>query len=201
MSTQQNSARFLAAIVAFDRANAEDPNLIEVGGAQRPRELVDAERLSTWVERLAPDASEALRLAARCQHIRRFESPRGSFPEGRVGYLQWRTQLGRFHADTSARLLTEAGYEQPLIDEVRRINLKQGLHSNPDTQTIEDALCLVFLEFELEEFRAKHPDEKVVDIVRKSWKKMSEAGRAAALQLPLSGDALALVTRALAPAG
>ena len=201
MSNPQTNDRFSAAIAAFDRANAEDPKLIEVGGAKRPRELVDAERLSAWVERLAPDASEALRLAARCQHIRRFESPRGSFPEGRVGYLQWRTQLGRFHAETSARLLGEAGYEPALIDEVRRINLKQGLHSNPDTQTIEDALCLVFLEFEFEEFRAKHPDDKVIDIVRKSWKKMSEAGRAAALALPLSEGALALVTRALSAAG
>jgi len=192
-----DAERLQTAIEAFDRANAEDPNQIEDRGTRRPRELVEAERLSAWVLRLEPNASEALRLAARCQHIRRWEIPRASFPEGRVGYLQWRTQLARFHADTAARLLTEVGYEQAVIDAVRRINLKQNLHSNPDTQTIEDALCLEFLEFEFTDFAAKHPEEKVLEIVRKTWKKMSPRGHEFALKLPLGEPALALVKRAL----
>jgi hypothetical protein len=196
-----NAARFQLAIAAFDRQNAEDPRSLEVGGAARPRELVEAERLSAWVERLEPDASEALRLAARCQHIRRWQIPRDSFPAGRVGYLQWRTQLGRFHADTATRILEELGYERELIDAVRRINLKQGLHSNPDTQTMEDALCLVFLEFEFEDFRAKHPEEKVLEVVRKTWKKMSAKGHELALTLSFSPGSLELVKRALTPAG
>jgi len=196
-----NAARFQLAIAAFDRENAEDPRTLEVEGVVRPRELLEAERLSAWVERLAPDPSEALRLAARCQHIRRWQIPRESFPAGRVGYLQWRTQLGRFHADTATRLLEELGYERELIDAVRRINLKQGLHSNPDTQSMEDALCLVFLQFEFEEFHAKYPLDKVVEVVRKTWKKMSAHGHELALGLPFSPASLELVKRALSPAG
>jgi len=162
---------------------------------------VDAERLSAWVERLAPDASEALRLAARCQHIRRWQIPRASYPAGRVGYLQWRTQLGRFHADTAARVLEGLGYEREVVEAVRRINLKQNLHSNPDTQTMEDALCLTFLEFEFEEFCGKYPPEKVIEVVQKTWKKMSAKGHELALTLPFSPACLELVKRALTPAG
>ena len=194
-----DTARFAQATEAFQRANAEDPHTLTVDGALRPRELVDAERLSAWVERLDPNASEALRLAARCQHLRRWQIPRSSYPAGRVGYLQWRTQLGRFHADAATQLLEVAGYERPLIDEVRRINLKQGLHSNPDTQTMEDALCLTFLEFEFEEFCAKYPTEKVLEVVQKTWKKMSPRGHEIALTLPLSAPSLALVVAALTP--
>jgi hypothetical protein len=196
-----DAPRFQAAISAFDRENSEDPHALSVAGVARPRELVDAERLSVWVERLAPNASEALRLAARCQHIRRWQIPRSSFPSGRVGYLQWRTQLGRFHADTVTRILEQLGYERELIDAVRRINLKQNLHSNPDTQTMEDALCLTFLEFEFEEFCAKYPAEKVIEVVRKTWKKMSAKGHEAALALPFAAAELELVKRALTPAG
>jgi hypothetical protein len=196
-----NASRFQTAILSFDRANAEDPHLLQVAGVQRPRELVQAERLSAWVERLAPEASEALRLAARCQHIRRWQSPRNSFPEGRVGYLKWRTQLGRFHADTVTQLLEGLGYERELIDAVRRINLKQNLHSSSDTQTMEDALCLAFLEFEFEEFCAKYPVEKVIEVVQKTWKKMSAKGHELALTLPFSPASLEIVKRALAPAG
>ena len=196
-----DASRFQAAVTAFDRENAEDPHTLNVASVERPRELVDAERLSAWVERLDPDASEALRLAARCQHIRRWHIPRTSFPSGRVGYLQWRTQLGRFHADTVTRILEGLGYEREVIDAVRRINLKQGLHSNPDTQTMEDALCLSFLEFEFDEFCAKYPEEKVIEVVRKTWKKMSERGHEAALGLPFSAGAGEIVKRALTPAG
>jgi uncharacterized protein DUF4202 len=192
-----DAARFQAAISAFNRENSEDPHALSAAGVERPRELVHAERLSGWVERLAPNASEALRLAARCQHIRRWQIPRDSFPSGRVGYLQWRTQLARFHADTVTRILEGLGYERELIDAVRRINLKQGLHSNPDTQTIEDALCLAFLEFELEEFCAKYAAEKVIEVVRKTWKKMSAKGHEHALSLPFSAACLELVKRAL----
>src|SRR4051794_14970111 len=109
-------SRFQAALSAFAGANSEDPHPLEVAGEKRPRELVNAERLSAWVERLAPEASEALRLAARCQHIRRWQIPRESFPTGRAGYLQWRTQLGRFHADTVTRILQEIGYGPELIE-------------------------------------------------------------------------------------
>jgi hypothetical protein len=187
--------RFRAAVEAFDRENAGDPRR---EGA-RPLELVQAERLSEWVERLEPEASVALRLAARCQHLRRWEIPRGEFPDGRVGYLQWRTRLGRFHADESAKILAAVGYDAATIEHVRRINAKQGLRSDPDVQTMEDALCLSFLEYELEPFAEKHTDEKVVEILQKTWKKMSERGHAAARALAptLPERARSLVMHAL----
>jgi hypothetical protein len=196
-SENMDPARFQRALDAFDRANAEDPQHLVVDGVSRPRELVHAERLSAWVARLEPNASEPLALAARCQHIQRWQIPRDSYPLGRVGYLRWRTELARFHADTAASVLAGLGYERELIDAVRRINLKQNLHSNPDTQTMEDALCLEFLEFEFDDFSRKYSAEKVIEIVQKTWKKMSARGHALALELPLSAAALALVKRAL----
>jgi hypothetical protein len=188
------------AIAAFRALNAEDPNTVPDAGAQRPRELVDSERLAAWVERLEPRPSEALALASHCQHLCRWQLPRSEFPEGRIGYLTWRKALARLHADRAAEVLRGAGYDEALIADVRAINLKQGLHTNADTQTIEDALCLAFLEFELEEFAQKHDEAKVIDIIQKTWGKMSERGHARALALApsLPSSAAALVTRALA---
>jgi hypothetical protein len=196
-----DTERFTRALAAFDRANAGDPSRELVSGVERPRELVQAERLSAWVERLEPDASEALRLAARCQHLERWKIPRSSHPEGRVGYLQWRTQLGRFHADRAAEILRAAGYGDELVDRVRRINLKQGLRSDRDVQTMEDALCLSFLEHEFDAFAAKHDDDKLVAILQKTWKKMSARGRDAALGLSVSPRLGALLKRALGDSG
>lgn len=193
--------RFQKAIEAFDRANAEDPHRIVTNEASgpAPRELVQARRLSAWVLALAPNASEALLLAARCQHIRRWQIPREAHPAGRVGYLQWRTRLARFHADTAAQLLQSVGYEQEFIDAVRRINLKQNLRTNADSQTMEDALCLSFLEHELDEFSAKYPSEKVLEVVQKTWRKMSEQARERALRLTFSAASSSVIQRALAP--
>jgi hypothetical protein len=192
--------RFTNAVLAFDRENARDPNHVVDGGdggVPRPRELVDAERLSRWVARLAPDASEALRLAAHCQHIRRWEIPRSSYPEGRIGYLEWRKSLSRFHADRASEILRAAGYDDRTLERVRLINQKKGLKLDADVQTMEDALCLTFLEHELEEFAAKHTEDKLIDILQKTWRKMSERGHAEALGLPMSPSVRALVERAL----
>jgi uncharacterized protein DUF4202 len=185
------------ALEAFRAANAADPNLLIDAGVPRPKELVDAERLAAWVGRLEPSASEALVLASHCQHLCRWELPRTNFPDGRIGYLTWRKALARFHADRAAEILRGVGYDEALIEQVRLINLKSGLHTNPDVQTMEDALCLSFLEHELEEFSGKHEADKVVDIIRKTWGKMSERGHARALELKLSSRASALVARAL----
>ena len=178
--------------------NAHDPAKEIVAGAERPRLLVQAERLAHWVERLEPDASEALRLAAHCQHLERWKISRSDFPEGRVGYLTWRTQLGRFHAARAREVLAGLGYDDTTISAVERILTKQNLRSNRDSQTMEDALCLVFLEYEFDEFMQKYPDEaKAIEILQKTWKKMSERGHEAALALPLGDRAKALVQRAL----
>ena len=182
---------------AFDAANAEDPNTEVVGGVERPRELVQAERRAAWVERLDPNASEALRLAARCQHIRRWQIPRRDYPEGRRGYLEWRAELARFHAAASRAILAEAGYDEDVVAQVERINLKKGLRRDPDTQTMEDALCLAFLEHELAAFAEKHDEAKVVAVLHKTWKKMSDPAKREALDLPLPAPLRALVERAL----
>jgi hypothetical protein len=192
---------FEKAIAAFDARNAEDPVRVGVAPVARPRALVEAERLSEWVLRLDANASVALRLAARCQHLERWTIPRESYPAGRVGYLTWRTELARFHARRASEILNEVGYDAETIQAVQRINLKQNLRSSSDSQTMEDALCLVFLEHEFDAFLAKYPDQaKAVEILRKAWKKMSDRGREAALELPLSPEARALVARALSGA-
>lgn len=186
-----------AAIARFDDMNARDPNETIVDGNPRPKELVAAERLSVWVHRVEENASEALTLAARSQHLMRFSVPRSDYPDGRVGYLKWRKDLSRKHADLATEVLRDLGFSEETIAAVRAINLKEGLKTNPDTQAMEDALCLSFLEHEFSDFAAKHPDDKVVDIVQKTWRKMSERGHALALTLPLEGRAKELVLRAL----
>lgn len=185
------------AIELFRQANARDPNRVLVDGELEPRQLVEAERTLAWVMRLDPQASDALRLAAHCQHLRRWEIPRNTFPQGRVGYLKWRKELSRFHARAASETLREAGVDEATIDAVRSINLKQGLLTSPDTQTIEDALCLTFLEHDFSEFASKHPETKVIEILRKTWHKMSSKAREAALALELGPEARALIERAL----
>ena len=187
-----------SAIFRFKQANARDPSLVLVEGEQKPRELVRAERLEAWVLRLDPAPSDALRLAAHCQHLRRWEIPRTSFPKGRLGYLKWRKALAKFHAQAAGVILREVGVDEATVQAVRRINLKQGLATDPDTKTIEDALCLSFLEHEFDEFTRDHEAKKVLEILEKTWRKMSERGRRAALELELSPNARELLLCALA---
>lgn len=200
MSAIENQARFDEAIRRFDAANAADPNRDLVDGVEHPRELLYARRLTDWVLRLQPEASEALRLAARCQHLRRWESPRNNHPMDRAGYLRWRADLKKFHAAQSGAILREishVGYGEEMIDRVQALNLKKDLGKDPDCQVLEDALCLVFLQYQLAEFVAKTHDEKVIKILKKTWAKMSEQGRAEALQLSYGERELALVKAAL----
>ena len=186
------------AIAAFRAENARDPRTVLDQGQQRPTELVDAERLAAWVERLEPQASEALALAAHCQHLRRWEIPRSDYDPGRLGYLKWRKALARFHADQAGEILRGLGYAEDVLLAVRQIQTKQGMSLHPDVQVMEDALCLSFLEHELAEFATKHPDDKVIDIIAKTWGKMSERGHQLALGLPLGPRELGLVQAALA---
>lgn len=190
--------RFAKAIALIDAANAADPNVMRYGGVDRPKELLHAELLTRWVESLRPDAPEALRLAARGQHVRRWEHPRAAYPEGRTGYLRWRTGLYAFHAEEAARLLSEAGYDSLTVERVGEIIRKQGLGRDPDVQAIEDGLCLVFLETQLDELAGKMEREKMVTILRKTWKKMSERARELALALTFEPDERALIAEALA---
>lgn len=190
--------RFNEAIAKFDAMNSQDPNTIMVGEKSVPKELHDASAMTRWVEALYPDANEMVRLAARCQHLCRWESPRSSYPEGRVGYLKWRSDLKKFHAERAAEVLRSVGYDEEAIESIRMINLKKGLKSNPDVQMIEDALCMVFLETQFEGYLDKWDEEKTIGILQKTWAKMSGVGHVAALALPLSARAKALVEKALA---
>lgn len=191
--------RFARAIAAFTAVSASDPARELVAGEPRPRELVQSERLACWVQRLAPGAPEALRLAAHCQHIGRYQLPRSSYPEGRSGYLRWRSDLARRHAETAREILVGLGYDEATLEHVRRIILKQNLSRDADVQVMEDALCLSFLEHEFSEFAGKHEDEKVISILRKTWRKMSPRAHELALTLALDQRSLELVGQALAP--
>ena len=193
----KEESRFKETIAAFDALNGQDPHTVEVGEESMPKELHDAFAMTRWVETLYPKASEAVHLAARCQHLCRWEVPRSSYPEGRVSYLKWRADLKKRHADQSAKVLLESGYDSELIDAVAAINLKRGLKSNPDVQQIEDALCLVFLEKQLEGYLGKWEDDKIIRILKKTWGKMSERAHKAALNLPMSNHARSLVEQAL----
>ena len=200
--TAPTSALFAQALARIDAANAEDPNAEDENGAARPRELLYAERMSARLATLLPDASEALRLACRSQHLRRWEIPRASYPMDKKGYYQWRTTLGRFHAETAARILRETGYDAATIARVEAIVRKEKRSSDADTQALEDVAALVFLEHYFAGFAAKHDDDKLVVIVRKTWQKMSPRGHdaAAALAGSLPERLQRIVAAALQPA-
>lgn len=189
--------RLQAVLASIDAANGEDPSLVNVEGRSVARELLYGQRMSGWLSRLEPEASEVLQIAARGQHIRRWVIPRSDYPMDRAGYLKWRTTLYRFHADQLEPLMQEGGYPDMDIQRMRGLVEKRGIKSNPEAQTLEDVICLVFLEFYFDDFRGRHERSKVVDIVRKTWGKMSDRGQGFALQLPLDSEALSVVTEAL----
>jgi hypothetical protein len=191
--------RFEAAMRRFDEENARDPNPEIVDGIARPRELVYAERLTDWLLKLCPSASEELRLAARCQHICRWMIRRDSYPLTRPGYLKWREDLKRFHADKAGRILLEVGYPGETAERVTSLNLKKDFPRDPDSRVLEDALCLVFLEFQFAALAARTADDKMINALRKSWKKMTPAARDRALKLPYGPKEKSLIDRALAP--
>lgn len=189
--------RFARAISAIDAANADDPNELEVRGVVRRKEQAHAELMTEWVQRLDPEASEAQLLAARAHHLRRWSSPRSSYPEGRAGYLRWRTALKAQHAEEVAAILEVAGYDADTIDAVQRIIKKQGLGSDPAAQVHEDALCLVFLETQLASTVDQLGDEHMVDVIRKTAAKMSDAGLAQVAEIPMRDHDRDLIARAL----
>ena len=195
--------RFELAMARFDAANAEDPHCESVDGRERPKELVYAERMSAMLARFAPGASEALQLAARSQHIERWKMPREDYPMDRIGYLQWRKRANQFHASVAGEILREAGYDETAIARVGALLKKEALKSDPEAQTLEDVVDLVFLESYLAGFVAAHGEyatDKFLDILRKTAKKMSARGRAAAVSLIAVPAALApLVESVMAP--
>ena len=185
------------AFLLFDRANSADPNFETYEGKTYPKELLYAFRMTEKLNEFEPSASEALKLTARCQHICRWEIPRESYQMDRAGYLKWRQDLKKFHAQKAGQILMEVGYSQEMIDQVAFLLEKKQLKKHTETQTLEDVICLVFLEFYFEPFSKKYDEEKLIDIIQKTWRKMSERGQKAALQLPLLDPALTLIQKAL----
>jgi len=189
--------RFEKALERFDDENSRDPHRVMVDGEAHPRELLYARWLTEWVIKLSPNASEILLLAARSQHLCRWMIPRHSYEMTRAGYLRWRADLKRFHAGRSAEILRETGFAEDVIQRVQDLNLKKGLGSDPECQTLEDALCLVTLQYQLAELVSKTAPEKMVGILAKTWKKMSPAAREYALALPFPDCEKELIERAL----
>jgi len=193
-----DAARFARAVTAIDAANAEDPTEVTVGGRRGPKELLHAEAVTGWVLRLRPDASEALQLAARAHHFRRWESPRSSHPEGRAGYLRWRRDLSQRQAEGVATLLRAGGYDEANVARVQDIMRKRGLGTDPEIQALEDALCLVFLETQYDDLRARLARPHMIDVLAKTMGKMSPDGLALARGLALSEEGRALLAQAAA---
>jgi len=194
--------RYPRAIALFDAANAQDPHMESADGQSRPKELLYAERMSGMLARFAPDASEAVKLAVRAQHICRWKIPRKDYPLTPQGYQHWRSTLNKFHAEMAGNLMRESGYDEETIERVAKIVGKRGLKVNPETQTLEDVVDLVFIEYYLAGFAAQHPEydeSKWLDILRKTWKKMSDAGRDFALagKIRLPEHLAALINKAV----
>ncbi len=191
------TSRLVKILQLIDERNALDPRSELHENRATPKELLYGQRMSATLQRFKPDADELLQIACRAQHIERWILPRSDYPMDRQGYKQWRTQLAQHHAQLTAQLMASCGYSEEEQQRVATILQKKQLKRDAEVQTLEDVACLVFLEYYLEEFAGKHAHDKLLDIVRKTWNKMSEDGHAAALQLPLSGNMLDMVKEAL----
>lgn len=192
--------RLQRTLAAFDTVNLQDPNIEIVDGRTVPKEWIYAQRMTEHLHRFCENPSEALQLAARSQHICRWKIPRSDYPMDKQGYKKWRLDLAQFHGETAGRIMAEEGYDETTINRVKDLLLKRSLKRDEEVQALEDVICLVFIEFYLLEFASKHDEEKLIDIIRKTWNKMSEKGHAAALKLPLTDEMLTLVGKALSPA-
>ena len=186
-----------AVIRLIDAANAADPNVESANGEAVAKELLYSQRMSKTLGEFCSEASEHLQIAARAQHIERWTSPRSDYPEGRSGYKKWRSSLLLFHAQRAAELMAQVGYSEEDQARVRFLIQKRQMSRDAESQTLEDVVCLVFLEYYLDDFAAKHDEAKLIDIIKKTWKKMSEAGQQAALALNYKDDMSALLSKAL----
>ena len=189
--------RFETAIALIDKKNAEDINTFQVADIEYPKELLYSQRMTRKLLQFDPNASKALQISARAQHICRWKIARKEYPMDRVGYLKWRETLKKMHAELTGEILQQVGFDDQFVDRVQKIILKKLLKKNEEAQALEDTTCLVFLDYYFEEFAAKHTDEKVIDILKKTWVKMSDKGHAAALKIPFSDKSLALVKQAI----
>ena len=189
--------RLTRALAAIDAANGADPDHLVVDGEERPKEVVHAERVTHWLGRLVDDPAPEQLVAARAHHLRRWELPRSDYPEGRSGYLRWRTEQKKRHAAAVGEILRDVGYDDAFAARVGDIVAKKGLGSDPAVQAHEDALCLVFLELQYDAVADQLGDDHTVDVLQKTIRKMSPAGIALAVELPLSEHGRHLLERAI----
>lgn len=191
------SQRLKDAFTAIDNINNDDPNKIIVDNNSIAKELIYGQRMTACLNEHWPQASEYLQVAVRAQHIKRWYLKRADFPTGKAGYLKWRKELGLFHAQLAKEIMLESGYNEQEAEQTANIVSKKQLKSNSDSQTLEDVACLVFLIHYFDDFAAKHEDDKVIDIVQKTWRKMSSDGHNIALSLSLPEHLARLVSQAL----
>ncbi len=192
-----NATLLNQALVRIDAANAEDPHQEIFEGKGYPKELLYAQRMSVWLEKIEPNASETLKLAVRSQHIQRWKIPRNQYSMDKKGYKDWRTACGKMHGDITGKILQEVGYDPRTIQQVQSLLVKEDLKKNAECQLLEDVICLVFLEFYFSDFAKQHDEEKLIGVIRKTWKKMSPRGHQAALGLSLPTPLRTLVEKAL----
>jgi hypothetical protein len=197
-SESSTGSRFADVLARIDAANAADPNCVVVGGVGQAKEVVYSKRMTDWLARLDPNASESLRIAAHGQHICRWTIPRGEFPMDRAGYHRWRSTCQKMHAEKLGEIMHDCGYDDESIARVQSLVRKERMKLDPESQLLEDVVCLVFLENYFADFAKDHDEAKLVDIVRKTWKKMSPQGHATAMTLALDDDSKRIVGLALA---
>ncbi|WP_020526942.1 DUF4202 domain-containing protein [Flexithrix dorotheae] len=193
----EDIARFEKTIKLFDEANSLDPNKEVVEGTAYPKELLYAKRMTQMLLAYEKAPSEALQLAARCQHIKRWTIPRSDYPMDRKGYLKWRTTLKIFHGEEAAKIMTQTGYDEETIKKVKLLLSKNKLKTDPESKKLEDVICLVFLQYYFPDFAKKNTDEKLVEIVQKTWGKMTEKGHDLALQMEYPERELNVIKKAL----
>ena len=193
----ENPARFKTIIQFFDEANSADPNQESWDGKVYPKELLYSQRMTTWLKKVYPEASELLQVAARCQHICRWEIPRSAYPMNKQGYHQWRRELQGFHAKKATALMLQVGYSEKQAARVEQLLRKKDLRRDEECQHLEDVICLVFLDAYFADFAAKHADEKVIAILQKTWRKMTSHGQQEAMRIKFPTKAEALIQQAL----
>lgn len=182
---------------SIDEYNKKDPTIENWKGTDYPKEYLESIKRTNWLEKIAPNASDALKIAARSQHIGRWEIPRNTYESSRIGYLTWRSDLAKFHARKTSEILQKLNFDTNTIENVQELNLKKGIKTNTDAQTIEDVLCLVFLENHIDDFAPSQDEEVLANIVQKTWKKMSDAGREEALKISYKPEILEFLKKAL----
>lgn len=190
-------SKYELAVRSIDEAHAKDPKIVFVDGKAQPYELLYSQKMSEYLEKRCPSASEMLRIAVRAQHLKRWEVPRDSFTMDKKGYLLWRSHLKKRQAELAHQICLTSGYSMEDSDRVAALIRKENPKKDEETQVLEDVACLVFLDDQFEEFEQQHDEDKIISILRKTWAKMSDEGHELAIGISMSDRAARIVAKAL----